>query len=711
MPLLKADQFGNIYQYGFGDDIQKAEITSNDGNVVLDGYSKKETQVRAIAAKKAKADKLKARAIRQQKILLRKKKQAAKQARINQLKKMQRLQKQAFIRRQNEEYLRVVKAGKNPFTGAFKSAGRGNELVGFKTPAQVVSRKNMGKGKVQGVKNAANYGNTMLKEYNWPPKSRFSSAKSKVKSGPVKTSRTDAMKLMGLNPVSYNTQHPMASAMTTMGQDGMGFRIRMPKFRMPRINIRLPQVKLPNIKVPSLDRVISDVGKGAGQFLQATNPITHLRKVAMFLPGVRDVYKGLDKLTGNTLTSLERVTDLPARALKGEGISKADLIEAAMMALKVGAIVVSGGSAVAIIGAAAGALKNGPLGQTPLGNAILSIGEVAGLAYGAGQGLAKAMSKKVTDMVSAEAATEVGKKAGPLGAIAASVAVASGSAGFNSPGSSIANGATAASAKQAVAVAGKVAAKATEKLAESGMKFSTEAATAEAKKLVIAQAKSHVANEFKAKTGIPLGVAMDVANGKVPSPTEIKKQLLTDLRNTPDKLRAELAKIPKQKDMADFAMKKVLEEKERVYEREITQRIKDVKKVKEMGAKELMKYNSAYKIKAELYNAKINAMQTVATKAKGLRGKAMEATTNMADKLKFDNEATKEEAHLLVMKNESDPLANEIATMSVTSEEIKQDNAARLAIAEYGGKTKFTEGTGIANDIDFRHPMLIYGLV
>lgn len=705
MPLLKVDQFGNVYQFGFGDEIQKAEITSHDGNVAYGEYGKKSEQKRRQAEMKKIAEQNKIAAMKKQKAIQAQAQLMDKEARAKKLKMMQQKKHQALVKKQSDEYLRVVKAGKNPFTGSFQQAGSGSELVGFKAPSQYVSRKKMGQGYVRGVQNASNNGNTMLQKYNWPPRSKYSSPRTRKTSSRITSD--DAAKLIGAKrktaTISY--AHPMLRVNRSMAHvDGMGFRIRMPKIRMPRIN-------LPRIKVPSLNRVISDAGKLAGGAMKAMNPITHIRKVAEFLPGVRDVYKGLDKLTGNTLTSLERVTNLPAKALEGKPIGKAELIEAAMMAFKVGAIVVSGGSAVALIGAAAGALKEGPLGKTALGNTLLSIGEVGSLASIGKQGIAKAIQGKATAMLSAQAATEVGKKAGPLGAIAASVAVSAGSAGFNTPGSAIPNGATANAAKQAVAVSAKAATMATTKLAESGMKFSTDAAKAEAQKLIVSQAKSHVANEFKARTGIPLGLAMDVANGKVPSPTEIKKQMITDLRNSPDKLKAELAKIPKQKDMADFAMKKVLEEKERVYQREIVQRIKDVEKVKEMGAKEIVKYNSGYKIKAELYKQKVDAMQNVATQAKDLREKAIASTTNMQDKLKFDNDASKLELKLLAMKKDSDPLGNEIADMSVKSEEIVQDNAARMAIAEYGGKTKYTEGTDVASGNDLRHPMLAYGLV
>jgi hypothetical protein len=464
--------------------------------------------------------------------------------------------------------------------------------------------------------------------------------------------------------------------------------------------------------VPSgVRKAFKDVSKVAGKVMNAPLDLTH--KLMTRLPLVKDVHKGLDKLTGGTLTSLHRTVTLPGRAMQKGRVGKGELLEAVMNVVKVGAIVVSGGSAMALVAASAGALKQGPLGKTAFGRTILSVGEFAG-GGGFSKGLAKAAEKQAVNMVAKKAATEVGKKLGPLGAIAASVAVQAGASGAGAGGrggGKISPAATNQAAKQAVQVSEVAAKKATEEMAKSGMKFSTEAATAEAKRLVVAQAKAHVATEFRKKTGIPLDIAADVAQGKVPSPAAIKQKLLSDLRNAPEHLKSELSKIDSQKKVADMGMKKVLEEKERIYVREIAKREQDVAVIKKVTAEELVAHNINYKKRAELYVTKVDVMEDLAKKAEAVRAKANNEFTNMAEKEKLAMEAHDMESQLLAMQRDIEPLADEVAGLSLGSEQIKEDSAARLAMAEFGGRTKYTSGTGLSEQNDLAHPMLQYGLV
>jgi hypothetical protein len=206
--------------------------------------------------------------------------------------------------------------------------------------------------------------------------------------------------------------------------EGLGFKIGKPKIR----------ISAPKVKV-SAPKIVKDVVKTAGKVTAAayTLPTQTALKVVKATPLVKDVYKGVDKLTGGTLTSVEKVIDLPGRIAAGKPISKAEIMNAAMVGMKAAAIVASGGSAAAIVSTSAGMLKAGPLGKSPLGSNLLTLAEVGGAAaaihkaaaeQAAKEGLKRASEKTITqsikeavqskaaDMGRSLAAKEVEKKTG-----------------------------------------------------------------------------------------------------------------------------------------------------------------------------------------------------------------------------------------------------------------------------------------------------------
>ena len=168
---------------------------------------------------------------------------------------------------------------------------------------------------------------------------------------------------------------------------GMGWSFKVPT---PKLSIKFPT---------SIKGVVKDIGKVAGQGLKATNPLNQLKAVMTSIPLLKDVYRETDKFTGGTITKLTNVSNLASKVLMGKGISKAELFEAAMVAAQVGAIVASGGTASAFIGAGAGALKNGPLGKSSFGRNLLTFAEIAGnaaaLSGAAGGQLAQQAGKDV----------------------------------------------------------------------------------------------------------------------------------------------------------------------------------------------------------------------------------------------------------------------------------------------------------------------------
>lgn len=179
------------------------------------------------------------------------------------------------------------------------------------------------------------------------------------------------------------------------GMDGL--------FKLPKIKIKAPKVVI-NTKQP-----LKTITKAAGQYLHVINPLVQLKAVATNVPVLKDVYRETDKFTGGTISQLTRVSDLPSKFLKSGKVSKAELFEALTVAMKVGAIVASGGSAGAIIAVSSGQLKQGPLGQSSLGRDILTLGEIAGTAYAISSAASSQVASQSAQKVGAEAGSEIAK--------------------------------------------------------------------------------------------------------------------------------------------------------------------------------------------------------------------------------------------------------------------------------------------------------------
>lgn len=670
MPLLRMNAFGEIEEFGFGNESRKAEVTGDDGNVMVGEYGSREYKARGIAQAKQKKIEQQKRLVQVQNRQIAQAQAQAKQMQDSARKKELAKHVQAARNRASDIKLMAISQSRRPLV----------DTQGFQTEGRYISRKEIIGGKDN------DFGQRGM---NWPPQSNFAKKVKAPQALPIK-------KILG-ERTKASLQHPLVGVMAPMGADEA----------MGKIKFKKPKIKTPKI----ISKTVKEIGKGAGAIYQAPLKLGH--KVMTTVPGVKDVYKGLDKLTGNTLTSLHRTVMLPGQALRGKPISKGEMIEAIMNCVKVGAIIVSGGSAVALIGAASGALKGGPLGKTSFGRTLLSVGEIAGLAYGAGQGLSMTLQKKATDVVSQKAASEVGKNAGPLGAIAASAAIQAGAAGAgaspSTPGDKIPNAATNAGAKAVSKAADQAAVNAAKQLQSSGIKFSSEAAKAEAQKVVTAQAKGMVATEFKKKTGIPLDLATKIASGQIPSPAEVRNKLMSDLAQTPDRLKNEIANVQKQMTNAEPNMRKVLAQKQQIFEKEIQNRDKHMAIVQKKGADELVAFNTTYKKKAEGYVAQVEDLQNVSARAQELRKKA-ESTANFAERDKYLLQAAALENQIMAKKKSLSPVEDELVVMAVESERIKEDQAARLAIAEHGGQTKWTPGMGRESS-ELSHPMLIYGLV
>jgi hypothetical protein len=190
------------------------------------------------------------------------------------------------------------------------------------------------------------------------------------------------------------------------------------KIKKPKISIKAPKVTIKPLKVklPTTAKgLLRDIGKVSGEGLKIMNPLNQVKMIMTNVPLLKDVYRETDKFTGGTITKLTNVSNLASKALKGKPISKGELIEAAMVAAQIGAIVASGGSASAFIGAGAGALKNGPLGKTSLGRDLLTFAEIAGnaaaLSKAAGSQMAQQAGKKAAQEAGRSIAVEAATKA------------------------------------------------------------------------------------------------------------------------------------------------------------------------------------------------------------------------------------------------------------------------------------------------------------
>lgn len=712
MPLLAQDEFGRIYQTdgtrSDGGGLGYYPSMGDDDNVAVGEYPD-------IARKRRAMN-------RQKKLQMRKKLARMKQIQAQKLKARQAKEWQAQfkilknrqaqqIKRNNQKsdfQMKAIKSGKNPFNDRLKAL-TGDPLIGFKGGGHYLNKKQLQSAKLdmKNIHTAKPFGVYQTAEAHYQEQMGYEHEHALNGNCCNEPTLGEAQAI-----VNQSFAHPLLMVNYQMGYYGdetMGFRKAFRKLKRA----------VKKIAPRSVVKLSRKVTKVAGKVVNVMNPIKGVARVAKAIPGVRDVYKGLDKLTGGTLTSVERVSNLPAKAVGGQKISKAELLEGVMLAVKVGAVVASGGSAVALIGAASGALKNGPLGKTSFGRTILSIGEVAGLAYGAGQGISTALQNKAKDVAQTKLSTEVAKKAGPLGAIAASAAVAAGAAGASgtsTPGTKIPTGATNVGTLQAAKAAQEASKNAIKELQKSGMKFSTDAALKEAQKVVTEQAKAHVANEFKKKTGIPLDLATDIAQGKVPTTTQIKAKFEKELRDNVDKIKNDLARIPEQIQNADVIQKRILKEKEKLFASELLRREGAMKLVEKKAAEEVLKVNLQLKAKAEAYEKEINNLQSLASVAKNARAKAEQAGANFEAGINWGAEADKLEREIIAKKDALKPQEEEIVKLSLEAEIVKQDGGARLAIAEHGGRTIYTEGMKTEDSVeqvygDLRHPMLAYGYI
>ena len=182
--------------------------------------------------------------------------------------------------------------------------------------------------------------------------------------------------------------------------------------------------------------VFSELGKMMGEAQILLNPIHQTNKLLKSFPLTSHLYKELDKLTGGAISTIDNLSTITGRALRGDAISKQEVVQNLMFCLKVAAVLMAGpvGSMAfnaMLVAQVAGQLKQGTLGQTELGRTILGVCEVAGYAYFAGSAITDAVANKALDEGQTYVLTKTPIGQGDLGPIIAGLAFTSASAGYN----------------------------------------------------------------------------------------------------------------------------------------------------------------------------------------------------------------------------------------------------------------------------------------
>lgn len=141
---------------------------------------------------------------------------------------------------------------------------------------------------------------------------------------------------------------------------------------------------------------VKTVGMVAGNMINAVNPIRIQNDIFRSVPIYKDIFREFENLTGGLLTQVENVTNIPSRALLGEGITERDWMQALDLGIKVAIILGTAGSATALatqVGMVSSQLQRGTLGKTELGRSLLTTGEILAASAILNQSIANAALK------------------------------------------------------------------------------------------------------------------------------------------------------------------------------------------------------------------------------------------------------------------------------------------------------------------------------
>jgi len=158
--------------------------------------------------------------------------------------------------------------------------------------------------------------------------------------------------------------------------------------------------------IKSLKPLFKDLTHLMGNFLIYTNVFSGTYRLLKSWKVTKHLIGEIDKYTGHLLTDLDNVQTLFPRLIKGDKISKEELISDALFAVRVGVVVLSGGTAAGVTSGVSSQLRQGKLGETQLGGALLDIATIASVSAVTGQSASALLEKKVVDTGTSMAAGE-----------------------------------------------------------------------------------------------------------------------------------------------------------------------------------------------------------------------------------------------------------------------------------------------------------------
>jgi hypothetical protein len=155
-----------------------------------------------------------------------------------------------------------------------------------------------------------------------------------------------------------------------------------------------------------LPGVLKKLQRLAGNMIVYMNPISNTLMLVGSWKVTANLTKQVDRYTGGMITDFTSISTLPGRVIKGNEIPKEELIRDALFCARVGAVVLSGGTAASIVGATSNQLQQGELGQSELGRTVLTIAQVAAVAAMTGQAWQEIAKKQAVNTAGQAAAEE-----------------------------------------------------------------------------------------------------------------------------------------------------------------------------------------------------------------------------------------------------------------------------------------------------------------
>lgn len=375
MSLLKLDKQGNLCEVTANGSRQACYV--EDNNLAFGEYNKDAEKVLNQIKRAAQE--------RKNQVIIRKRKAIEEYARqmgeLKQVEVRNKIANNARTKRLEARRNRVLlEASKQKPMGYDYTNLLGNPLSGFQSEGKVIHDINLhGEGKTSRIKKASHFGTSTIMGSHpndgligFDPLSFLKDAASSA-AGQVQTVvRTVVVKapVTVAKTVASGTEKVMESGVNVIQEKAA------PTFLTALRAVGTTTVKA--VESPQgmmLRKIIFN------KYTDPSYPIREQIKILRSIPVLGGAVNTIDRYSGGTITNAEIALAVPGKLGRGEPVTKAELITAAVFALQAGAIIASGGSAAAIISVAASQMKQGPLGQTKEGRTLLTVAEIAALAY------------------------------------------------------------------------------------------------------------------------------------------------------------------------------------------------------------------------------------------------------------------------------------------------------------------------------------------